>query len=140
MNAATASPVRAQPNVTPMIDVMLVLLIIFMAVGPLLATGMRATPPEARFSAKHPDEGGDAVIGIDAMGRLYLDKMATDTTTLRARLMSRFTAHPADRVVYLRADRSLPYDRVQSVMTLASSAGAGVVGLVSESPADHDRH
>ena len=127
--------VRAEPNVTPMIDVMLVLLIIFMVVGPTLMEGFRAVPPSARYADRHPDEPGEVVVGMDAQGRLYLNKVAIDSVTLRQRLETRFREHPADRVVFLRADESLPFEELQNTMALASSAGAQVVGLVSRSPA-----
>jgi biopolymer transport protein ExbD len=127
--------VRAEPNVTPMIDVMLVLLIIFMVVGPTLVDGFHAVSPQARYANRHPDEPGEVTLGIDAQQRLYLDKQLVDSATLRRRLEMRFRAHPEDRVVFLRADESLPYEMLQIAMALASSAGAQVVGLVSRSPA-----
>ena len=61
----------------------------------------------------------------------YLDKQRVDSATLRQRLEARFREHPDDRVVFLRADESLPYEVLQNAMALASSAGAQVVGLVS---------
>jgi biopolymer transport protein TolR len=134
MTSAPRTAVRAEPNVTPMIDVMLVLLIIFMVVGPSLVEGP-AVPPEARYANRHPDEPGEVTLGIDAQRRLYLDKQLVDSATLRRRLEARFREHPEDRVVFLRADESLPYEVLQSTMTLASGAGAQVVGLVSRAPA-----
>ena len=133
MTRASMSAVRAEPNVTPMIDVMLVLLIIFMVVGPTLVEGP-AIPPEARYANRHPDEPGEVTLGVDAQRRLYLDKQLVDSATLRRRLEARFREHPEDRVVFLRADESLPYEVLQRTMALASRAGAQVVGLVSRSP------
>jgi len=133
MTRASMSAVRAEPNVTPMIDVMLVLLIIFMVVGPTLVEGP-AVPPEARYANRHPDEPGELTLGVDAQRRLYLDKQLVDSATLRRRLEARFREHPEDRVVFLRADESLPYEVLQRTMALASRAGAQVVGLVSRSP------
>ena len=130
---ASMTAVRAEPNVTPMIDVMLVLLIIFMVVGPTLVEGP-AVPPEARYANRHPDEPGELTLGVDAQRRLYLDKQLVDSATLRRRLEARFREHPEDRVVFLRADESLPYEVLQRTMALASRAGAQVVGLVSRSP------
>ncbi|MEO5816280.1 MAG: biopolymer transporter ExbD [Gemmatimonadaceae bacterium] len=128
--------VRAEPNVTPMIDVMLVLLIIFMSVGPLLVTGIVAEPPTGLHLADHPDAPHDAVIGIDASGRLFLDRQPVSERVLAERLAERFRRAPNDRVVYVRADRDLAYARVQEAMALASTAGARVVGLVSVRPPD----
>jgi len=133
MTRAAMTAVRAEPNVTPMIDVMLVLLIIFMVVGPTLVEGP-AIPPEARYANRHPDEPGEVTLGVDAQRRLYLDKQLVDSATLRRRLEARFREHPEDRIVFLRADESLPYEVLQSTMALASRAGAQVVGLVSRSP------
>jgi biopolymer transport protein ExbD len=134
MRSLSPSAVRAEPNVTPMIDVMLVLLIIFMVVGPTLDQGFPATPPDARYASRHPDDAGEAVIGLDAGGRLYLNKVPVDSARLRPALVERFRARPDDRVVFLRADRSLPYGQLQETMSLASTAGAQVVGLVSSEP------
>lgn len=127
--------VRAEPNVTPMIDVMVVLLIIFMAVGPTLVDGFRAVPPDARYANGHPEEPGEVVLGVDARGQLFLNKTPIDSATLRQRLATRFREHPNDRVVFLRADEALPYGQLQGTMELASKAGAEVVGLVSRPPA-----
>ena len=131
MKAAT-SPVRAEPNVTPMIDVMLVLLIIFMTVAPMLESGFHATPPSGKHLSEHPDEDGDAVIGLDAHGQYYFNKRPTTEDALARTLSERFLQRPGDRVVFLRADQGLRYDRVQSAMTLAANAGARFVGLISE--------
>jgi biopolymer transport protein TolR len=131
MHASARALVHAQPNVTPMIDVMLVLLIIFMAVGPLLEAGFRVVPPTGQHLTRHPDEPADAVIGLDAQGRLFFNKSVVTQTELRQRLHARFTASPTDRVVYVRADEGLAFNAVQTVMDLAAGEGARVVGLVS---------
>ena len=133
------SAVRAEPNVTPMIDVMLVLLIIFMAVGPLIETGINATPPTGQGLTAHPDAETDAVIGLDAHGRLFYNKQPIDSAALRVRLARRFAAAPNDRLVYLRADQALDYEQVQSAMELASSSGARMVALVAAEPRERHR-
>jgi len=130
MRAPTAG-VQVQPNVTPMIDVMLVLLIIFMTIGPLLDAGFRLETPTGMHLTHHPDERDDAVIGLDANGRLFYDKHAISEADLRVRLRARFATASNDRVVYLRADSRLSYERVQTTMEIASAEGARVVGLVS---------
>jgi biopolymer transport protein ExbD len=132
------SAVRAEPNVTPMIDVMLVLLIIFMAVGPLIEAGFKATPPTGMVLAAHPDAETDAVIGLDVHGRLFYNKQPIDSASLRARLAKRFAAAPGDRLVYVRADQAIPYEQAESIMELASSSGARTVALVAAEV--HDPH
>lgn len=131
MRTHSASGIQAQPNVTPMIDVMLVLLIIFMTIGPLLDAGFPLVPPSGQHLTKHPDETSDAVIGLDVAGHLFYDKQPITEPELRQRLRARFAAAPEDRVVYVRAHEGLDYALVQSAMELASAEGAQVVGLVA---------
>jgi biopolymer transport protein TolR len=131
MRTYPSAGIQAQPNVTPMIDVMLVLLIIFMTVGPLLEAGFPLIPPTGQHLTKHPEESADAVIGLDVAGRLFYDKQPITEPELRRRLRARFAAAPDDRVVYLRAHQGLDFARVQSAMDLASAEGAHVVGLVA---------
>ncbi len=126
------SAVQVQPNVTPMIDVMLVLLIVFMVAAPLLMTGVPAVPPRAVNLTAHPDDPADHTLGIDASGRYYLNKRLVAAAALEPALRRLFAAHPDDRVLYLRADRSLDYAVVQGAMDAAARAGARVVGLVAE--------
>jgi biopolymer transport protein ExbD len=131
MHAASA-PIRAEPNVTPMIDVMLVLLIIFMAVGPLIDLGFRAQPPAGVHLTAHPDDASDVVVGLDSVGRYYFNKRLVSEAQLKDLLAHRFRTGVNNRVAYIRADRSLEYARVVVAMDLAARSGARVVGLVSE--------
>jgi biopolymer transport protein ExbD len=130
----TSAALRAEPNVTPMIDVMLVLLIIFMIVVPLLVTGFRAEPPKGANLTSHPEEALDVVIGIDAAGRYFYNRQPVSEPALTARLAQRFRSGSEDRVAYLLADQSLAYERVQDAMEIAGKAGVRVIGLVSETP------
>jgi biopolymer transport protein ExbD len=131
MSVSTAVRVRVEPNVTPMIDVMLVLLIIFMVVAPMLETGFRATPPSGTNLTDHPDEAGEAVIGIDQHGQLYLNRQPVTRDQLRARLAEWFGARGESRVVYLHADQDAEFQAVQETLAVAEQAGARVVGLVA---------
>src|SRR5881394_3340560 len=75
MSAGGGAGVKAEPNVTPMVDVMLVLLIIFMVVAPALLAGFNAEPPQAQNIKDHPeDDQTDQVLGIDKDGNYYLNK------------------------------------------------------------------
>ena len=134
MNAApsTRTAVQVQPNVTPMIDVMLVLLIVFMVAAPLLVAGMPAVPPQAVNLKAHPDDPADYTLGIDRDGQYYLNKRPIVAAALEPALRRLFATRPDDRVLYLRADRSLDYGVVHSAMAVAARSGARVVGLVAE--------
>src|SRR5919206_3989279 len=124
--------VRAEPNVTPMIDVMLVLLIIFMIVTPLINAGFRATPPQGVNLKSHPEEEGDQVLGIDASGQYYLNKRPIRKETLPQQLKSIYEARTEDKILYLKADRNLDYSKVLDAIDLASRNGVRVVGAISE--------
>src|SRR5947208_13462789 len=79
MAASSGGGVQSTPNVTPMVDVMLVLLIIFMVVAPALLAGFNADPPQAQNIKDHPeDDQTDQVLGIDKDGQYYLNKKKID--------------------------------------------------------------
>lgn len=125
------SAVQSQPNVTPMIDVMLVLLIVVMVAAPFLITGIPAVPPTGVNLTAHPVDPSDFTLGLDARGQLYLNKLPIERTALGPRLHALF-ARTEDRALYLRADRSLDYARVQETMDVAARSGARVVGLITQ--------
>jgi len=125
--------VAAEINVTPMIDVMLVLLIIFMVVTPAMAGAVLPTASHAEYQPeKHP------TLIIDAGGRMKLDvnrrTVLVSERTLRSRLASTYAARPNDHVLYLKADRNLKYTRVLAALEAARSAGVARVAAITESP------
>jgi biopolymer transport protein TolR len=126
--------VQSTPNVTPMIDVMLVLLIIFMVVTPQLLAGFTAEPPRAINLRDHPEDAeNDHVLGIDAGGRYYLDKKLYDEKDLGALLKEIYTAPGRDDfVIYLRSHREVKYEKVQNAMDIAMKNGVRVMGLIGE--------
>jgi biopolymer transport protein TolR len=121
----------ADINVTPMVDVMLVLLIIFMVTAPLLTAGVPVNLPDAR--AKPLDQDQTPVsISLDADGRIFLG----DAEVLRADLpdmLTRLAARGGERPpqVFLRADKGLDYGRVMAVMGELNRAGLNRVALVA---------
>ncbi|HET9426015.1 MAG TPA: biopolymer transporter ExbD [Gemmatimonadaceae bacterium] len=125
---------QSTPNVTPMIDVMLVLLIIFMVVTPQLLAGFTAEPPRAVNLKDHPEDAeNDHVLGIDAGGRYYLDKKLYDEKDLGTLLKEIYTAPGReDFVIYLRAHREVSYEKVQNAMDIAMKNGVRVMGLIGE--------
>ena len=122
----------ADINVTPLVDVMLVLLIIFMVTAPLLVAGVPIDLPESRAGAL--DQQAEPVqIAIDRDGQITVDEVAVDEAALPARLASIAAApQPAEgRRIYLRAARTLDYGRVMRVMGELTRAGLNRVALVS---------
>jgi biopolymer transport protein TolR len=124
--------VKAEPNVTPMIDVMLVLLIIFMLVVPAIQAGFQAVPPQGINLKSHPEEDVDQVLGIDAQGRYYLNKKAIRNDDLERHLKAIYDARTVDKILYLKADKDLEYDKVITAIDIASKAGARVLGAITD--------
>jgi biopolymer transport protein ExbD len=140
MTSAGAGGLASSPNVTPMIDVMLVLLIIFMIVTPLLNAGMRAEPPVGVNLKSHPEDPVDQVLGIDANGAYYLNKRPIQKVTLAAQLKAIFAARTADKILYLKADKNLEYSKVLDAVDIAARNGVRVVGAISEQQAGTVSH
>ncbi|MBX9928296.1 MAG: biopolymer transporter ExbD [Gemmatimonadaceae bacterium] len=124
--------VKAEPNVTPMIDVMLVLLIIFMIVIPAINAGFNAVPPVGQNLKPHPEEDTDQVLGIDADGRYYLNKKAIRNEDLEVALKGIYDARTEDKIMYLKAHKDLKYGAVIDAMDVAAKAGVRVTGMISD--------
>ena len=132
MSASSGGGVKAEPNVTPMIDVMLVLLIIFMVVTPALLAGFNATPPQGQNLKDHPeDEENDQVLGIDKDGNYYLNKKPIAKTAMESEI-KRIYSNRDDHVLYLKADKDLPYEKVVDATDLAAKNGVTVVAMISD--------
>jgi biopolymer transport protein TolR len=125
--------VQSSPNVTPMIDVMLVLLIIFMVVTPALMAGFTATPPQAVNLKDHPEDANlDQVLGIDRDGKYYLNKRPIRTEDVAPMLKKIYDARTEDKILYLKADKGLDYSKVLDALDLAAKNGVRVTGMISE--------
>ncbi len=124
--------VKAEPNVVPMIDVMLVLLIIFMVVTPALAQGFKATPPDGINIKTHPEEDTDQVLGIAVDGSYWLNKRPIAEDTLDETIKKIFDARTIDKILYIKADKALKYKFVAKAMDIAAKNGVRVVGAVSD--------
>jgi len=124
--------VKAEPNVVPMIDVMLVLLIIFMVVTPALAQGFKATPPEGINIKTHPEEDSDQVLGIAVDGSFWLNKRPIAEDTLDETIKRIYDARSVDKILYIKADKDLKYKFVAKAMDIAAKNGVRVVGAVSD--------
>jgi biopolymer transport protein TolR len=121
----------AEINVTPMVDVMLVLLIIFMVTAPLLVAGVPVDLPDSKAGALD-QEVKPVQISLDASGAIFVD----DEPVSAAGLSGRLTRIAPDTRIFLRADRGLDYGRVMQVMGEINAAGLRKVALVSTQGAE----
>ncbi len=122
----------ADINITPMVDVMLVLLIIFMVAAPLLVSGVQVDLPDARAKSL-PQDSTPIQISIDRAGKIYVDKQLIARTALQNKLESLRTARTDDARIYVRADKSLPYGQAMSVVGDVNAAGFRKIALVTDS-------
>jgi len=122
----------ADINVTPLVDVMLVLLIIFMVTAPLLVAGVPVDLPQNR-AAPLDQQVQPVQVSLDKTGAIFIDDQPVAETALAQRLaaIASQPAPPEGRRIYLRADRSLDYGRVMRVMGELNRAGLNRVALVS---------
>lgn len=121
-------------NVTPLVDVMLVLLVIFMVTAPILQTGVVVDLPAAG-TGRIEHETDDLVLSIDASGRVYVEDQAVDDGELERRLEAEAAEAP-ERRVYVRADAGVEYGRVMSALDAVRRAGLERVGLVTRPPSE----
>ena len=120
----------AEINVTPFVDVMLVLLIIFMVTAPMMMQGVDVNLPRTTTQAI-PSEEERLVISITAKRDLYLNEYKISLDSLRSKLEAIFQNRP-DRAVFLRADETLPYGFVVEVMAAIRQSGIKRIGMVTE--------
>jgi biopolymer transport protein TolR len=117
-------------NVTPMVDVMLVLLVIFMVAAPLLTVGVPVDLPQSQAPAiNQPQE--PLVITINAQGKLFLQNSPIDDDQLVPRLEA-ITKVNANADIYVRGDQAINYGRIMQVMGMVSAAGFDKVSLITE--------
>ena len=120
----------AEINVTPLVDVMLVLLIIFMVTAPLLTSGVSVRLPESRAKGLDQDQK-PKILSIDKTGAVFLDDVQISDVDLPAKLTALRGTDPEVPQIYLRAETSLDYGRVMFVMGELNQAGLNKVALVS---------
>lgn len=134
------SAVKAEPNVTPMIDVMLVLLIIFMLIVPSITAGFQAVPPAGQNLKPHPEDDKDQILGIDVNGQYFLNRVLVPHDQLEAKLTSIYTQREDDKVMYLKADKGLQYDKVLDALDAAAKAGVRKTAMITDqSPGTHSK-
>ena len=128
------SSVVADINVTPMADVMLVLLIIFMITTPLLQSGITVNLPKAKnpLDAPEADSKDAVVIAINRAGELYLKKRQIGEAELIDFLLKKYSGGEINRTIFLKADTALAYGRVVQIVNSCRGAGVERIGLMAE--------
>ena len=124
-------------NVTPMVDVMLVLLIIFMVTAPLLTAGVEVDLPKTE-AAPLPGTDEPLVVSVDAAGQVYVQETAVDLQSLPTQMQAVAGANP-DLRVFVRGDRAIDYGRVMAVVGTLQAAGYRRVALITEPPREAPR-
>ena len=119
-------------NMTPLIDVMLVLLVIFIITAPLMVSAVKVDLPKAA-SAKAAETPKFVALAIDKSGQVFVDDRPQTLEELAQRLQKAAQQNPSTEV-QLRADTTVPYGRVVEVMGISQKAGLNRIGFVAEAP------
>lgn len=120
----------AEINVTPLVDVMLVLLVIFMVTAPMMQQGVQVNLPKADTKAMTPAEEA-VVVSVDKSGKVYINKDEVPAADLRSNLATMFASR-AKKEVFLKADAGVPYGEVVRAMADIKGAGIERLGMVTE--------
>jgi biopolymer transport protein TolR len=123
--------IRADINVTPLVDVVLVLLIIFMVVGPAIAQGVPLELPRTRHHSTRSDDGKDLVVAVTASGQLMAGNDAIEPAAL-TRLIEAQRARAPEKKIHLKADRATDYRTVRTAIEAIHKAGVEQIELRTE--------
>jgi len=123
--------VLSEINVTPLVDVMLVLLVVFIVTAPLLNNAIHVNLPKTAVT-KEPDPGKPVTISVNAEGNVYLDKQAVTLAALEPELKARHSSNP-DLVYHLSSDESVKYGSVAKVMAAIERSGITKLAVITQS-------
>jgi biopolymer transport protein ExbD len=132
ISTSSQGAVNADINVTPMADVMLVLLIIFMITAPLIAAGFQAQMPQGVNLITSEEQNDDVVLGIDRLGNYYINTKPYAKEQVVTTLAEIFAARTKDKILYLKADNQLRMEKIQEAVDIARKAGVRVMSAVTE--------
>ena len=120
-------------NMTPLIDVMLVLLVIFIITAPMMLSAVKVDLPKVNAAASSQSDAQPLAVTIDQAGAVYVQEQRLQGAALQQALQQAAQRNPATEV-QLRADAAVPYGRVVEFMALANAAGLSRIGFVTEKP------
>ena len=128
---------KSEPNVVPLCDILLVLLIIFMVVTPMISKGANVTLPEAKYVASQPDPAQILTVFVKKTGEVFLDATKiTDLDTLGQTIIDKLEElQRPDKKVLLKADLDASYGKVVDVLNAIKEAQIELIGLVTEQKA-----
>jgi len=122
--------IMAEINVTPLVDVMLVLLVIFMVTAPMMQQGVQVNLPKADTKAMTPLED-TVVVTVEKSGKIFINKEQVPAVDLRGKLATMFVSREK-KEVFLKADAGVPYGEVVKAMADIKGAGIERLGMVTE--------
>jgi biopolymer transport protein TolR len=131
MDLGSKGSLKADINVTPLVDVMLVLLIIMMLIAPLLQQGVPVTMPEAANTGEKPDTQDQTVVAIDSRGAFYVNALPVPADDLVARV-TRALEDKKEKIVYLKGDKDAKYAAIMDVMDAFRKAQIENIALITE--------
>jgi biopolymer transport protein TolR len=124
----------AEINVTPFVDVMLVLLIIFMVTAPMLEKGVDVDLPRVEQAPNLEAAQESLIVSIDAQNRLFVGRQQVDSPTKMVAVLQQVLKDKENKEVYLEADRKVPYERVVQVLAAVRKAGVTQLGMIATEP------
>jgi biopolymer transport protein TolR len=131
--------VKSDINVTPLVDVMLVLLIIMMIIAPMLQKGVDVKLPVAANTQDKPETQEQTVVAVSADGRMHLNQVAVLDRDMPQRISDALDLKK-ERIVYLKADQDAPYGRVMAAFDALRKANVENIGLIAERKTQHGQN